>query len=427
MIAHPRVLAVLPGFSASAMITVVKPLLNLHRAGQISARIVLESQAARGDIDWADALVLCRNNEPRHAHLLSAARARGLPLIYNLDDNLLDLPPCCQGSSPSRDASRRAMLEEYLRAAALVRVYSQSLAERVAALNPRVARTFAPVDLSLVPPLSDNRPPWPIKIVYATPRPQDPMCEIFLPALLRILKRHAGQVEAHFWGYRPPQIARAPNARHHGLISQYDRFLWRFSRCRYDIGLAPLPDDLFFRSKTNNKFREYGACGIAGIYSLSPVYAECVEHEASGLLVANDVESWYDALQRLIEDEALRTQIQQRARQYVIENCSQEKFDSLLFSQIREVLSRGQGARSTEHGVESREQGVESREQGVRSREQDAYSLPGTLWVAPRSLLPALWRLGPQQSWTALRWYVSDHWQAARLRWQLRRPAGDER
>ena len=99
------------------------------------------------------------------------------------------------------------MLEEYLRAAALVRVYSQPLADRVAALNPRVVQTFAPVDLSLVPPQRETRPPGPIKIVYATSRTQDALCEIFLPALARILGRYAGRVEAHFWGCRPPQSA----------------------------------------------------------------------------------------------------------------------------------------------------------------------------------------------------------------------------
>ena len=82
-----------------------------------------------------------------------------------------------------------------------------------------------------------------------------------------------------------------PNVHHHGLICRYDRYLRRFSRGGYDIGLAPLPDDAFYRSKTNNKFREYGASGIAGIYSHNEVYAHCVEHEVSGLLVANETEA----------------------------------------------------------------------------------------------------------------------------------------
>ena len=144
----------------------------------------------------------------------------------------------------------------------------------------------------------------PIRIVYATSRTQDPLCEIFRPALARILSRYGDRVEVHFWGCRVPQLA-AANVHHHGLVCGYDRYLRRFSRAGYDIGLAPLPDDVFHRSKTNNKFREYGASGIAGVYSANDVYAHCVEHEVSGLLVANDTESWHAALERLIDDEPL--------------------------------------------------------------------------------------------------------------------------
>ena len=351
---RPRVLAVVLGFIPSTMITVVKPLMNLHRAGRISARIVLESQARRGDIDWADVVVFCRNTEPRHAPLLAAVQARGTPAIYDLDDNLFDLPPDCEGGARLREAPRQAMLEEYVRSAALVRVYSQSLAERVALVNPRVVRTFAPIDLSRVPPLGETRPPGPIRIVYATSRTQDSSCNVFLPALARIASRYAGRIEVHFWGCRPPcHLVTLPNVCYHGLICRYDRFLRRFSRGGYDIGLAPLPDEPYYRSKSNNKFREYGACGIAGIYSHNEVYADCVEHEVSGLLVANETGGWHDAIERLIVDESLRLGIQRRAREYVREHYAQEEFDGLFLEQIHALLSPGADLATVEMAKES--------------------------------------------------------------------------
>ena len=375
------------------------------------ARIVLEGQAGRNDIRWADAIVFCRNTDPRHAALLAAARSQGTPLIYDLDDNLFELPPNCEGLSRLRDASRQAMLAEYLRAAALVRVYSQPLADRVAALTSRVVRTFAPVDLSLVPPPREARPPGPIKIVYATSRTQDALCDIFLPALVRILDRHAGRVEAHFWGCRPPQIAALANVRRHGLICQYDRYLRRFSRAGYDIGLAPLPDDVFYRSKTNNKFREYGACGIAGIYSDNDVYSHCVEHEVSGLLVANDADHWHDAIERLIQDKALRTRIQQAARRYVGEHYSQEKFEQLFLAQLDEVLglpAESARASGTRERVPASGPGSAAAPGFFRRLSEQAWQSLGTLR-----------RLGPRRAWTALRWFVNDRCFAAWLRWQL--------
>ena len=428
----PHILAVLPGFIPSTMITVVKPLVNLHRRGRIFARVVLESQAGQNDIGWADAVVFCRNTEPRHAPLLAAARSRGTPLIYDLDDNLFELPPNCEGLSRLREASRQAMLEEYLRAATLVRVYSQPLADRVAALNPRVVQSFAPVDLSLVPPERETRPPGPIKIVYATSRTQDPLGEIFWPALARILSRYAGRVEAHFWGCRPPRPATRshewepaghagcpaalPNLRHHGLICQYDRFLRRFSRAGYDIGLAPLPDDVFYRSKTNNKFREYGASGIAGIYSRNDVYSHCVRHEVSGLLVANDADSWYDAIERLIEDEALRRRIQQEARRFVREHYAQEKFEQLFLEQLGEVLSFPATVARDSSPLSN------STRAGCPCHAATPSAVPGFFRRQSdqaRRSLGTLRRLGPRRAWTALRWFVNDRCLAAWLRWQL--------
>ncbi len=414
--ARPRILAVLPGFIPSTMITVVKPLVNLHRAGRIVARIVLEQQAGRKDVDWADAIVFCRNTDPRHAPLLAAARSRGTPLIYDLDDNLFELPPDCEGLSGMRETSRQAMLEEYLRAAALVRVYAQPLADRVAALNPRVVQVFAPVDLSLVPPLRETRPSGPIKIVYATSRTQDALCELFWPALERIVSRYAGRIEVHFWGCRPPRPASGcpaapPNIRHHGLICQYDRYLRRFSRAGYDIGLAPLPDDVFYRSKTNNKFREYGAAGIAGIYSHNAVYSQCVQNEVSGLLVANGTDHWHRAIERMIEDEALRTRIQQQARRYVREHYSQEKFEPLFLEQLREVMSMPAGSLPAK-AASSRRATASSALDGLVGRLSDR----------ARRSLGTMRRLGPRQSWTALRWFVNDRCLAAWLRWQLRVP-----
>jgi len=405
----PRVLAVLPGFIPSTMITVVKPLVNLHRSGRVFARIVLEAQAGRTDLDWADAIVFCRNAAPRHAPLLAAARRRGTPLIYDLDDNLFELPPNCEGLPRVREGSRQAMLEEYLRAATLVRVYSQPLADRVAALNPRVVRTFAPVDMSLVPPPRETRPAGPIKIVYATSRTQDALCEIFWPALVRVLDRYAGRIEVHFWGCRSPQVTGLPGVRHHGLICQYDRYLRRFSRAGYDIGLAPLPDEAFFRSKTNNKFREYGASSIAGIYSDNDVYSHCVQHEVSGLLVANDADRWYDAIVRLIEDEALRRRIQQQARQYVAVHYAQAQFEQLFLEQLQELLR-----------MPARTLPVHESSSTALTGPSSAFGHFRRLSIQTRRSLGTLRRLGPRQAWTALRWFASDRCLAAWLRWQLR-------
>ena len=185
----------------------------------------------------------------------------------------------------------------------------------------------------------------PIKLIYATSRLDDALGKIFLPALKRLMNEEGPQLEVHFWGPRPPDSLRG--ARHHAVIHDYDRYLRRFSAAGFQIGLAPLPDDLFHRSKTNTKFREYGACRIAGVYSDVEVYADCVRHGETGLLVPNEPDAWYRALRQLVDDAALRTKIQQQARESVEENYSQETFETMFLGQIERLVGRSVPRRAT--------------------------------------------------------------------------------
>jgi hypothetical protein len=106
----------------------------------------------------------------------------------------------------------------------------------------------------------------------------------------------------------------------------------------YDIGLAPMKNDIFYRSKTNNKFREFGACWIAGIYSTSEVYTNCVEHGKTGLLVLNEEGEWYQAIRTLILDADLRRSIQNNTRKVIEREYSLDIFASLLWDHINWVL-----------------------------------------------------------------------------------------
>jgi hypothetical protein len=117
----------------------------------------------------------------------------------------------------------------------------------------------------------------------------------------------------------------------------------------YDIGLAPMKNDLFHKSKTNNKFREYSACWIAGIYSDVDIYSNCVVDGKTGLLVSNEDGSWYQALTRLLSDANLRQSIQNSARNSVEQEYALDNFASILLEDINQVLSTGFQPVSTEN------------------------------------------------------------------------------
>jgi glycosyltransferase involved in cell wall biosynthesis len=295
--------------------------------------VALERFASGRALRRADVVVFCRNMEPGCSGALDEAQRNGIPIVYDIDDNLLTLSSDPRVNAPER----QALLRRYLQAAAIVRVYSPLMEDVVRELNPQVERVTPPVYLDLVqaPRRSETR----TRIVYATSRIRgDRLADIVVPALASILDEYGDRVEIHFWGHSPPELKRCRNVYSHRFILDYEEYMRRFSQAGYDIGLAPGLGDLFHLCKTNLKFRDYGACRIAGIYSNTELYSGCVVHGVSGLLVGNTTAEWRDAIALLIDDPALRERIQNKAYEYVARVHSVAQFEEQWLSQIRRVV-----------------------------------------------------------------------------------------
>ncbi|PKO78024.1 MAG: hypothetical protein CVU21_04995 [Betaproteobacteria bacterium HGW-Betaproteobacteria-15] len=57
----------------------------------------------------------------------------------------------------------------------------------------------------------------------------------------------------------------------------------------------------------------YGAAGIPGIYSASPIYTRCIDNMKTGILVENSLNDWSRALEQLAFDLSLRERIRTAA------------------------------------------------------------------------------------------------------------------
>jgi len=336
----PNILAVLPGFIPSTLMQVVNPLLALEKMKLINFRATLEFYIRQADLRWADLVVFCRNTEPKYFYILETLLQKSIPFIYDIDDNLFEIPTDTPLGQYHRSPERLATLSSYIQLASLVRVYSPPLEERVRELNPAVVRVVPPLQWDLIRASSHPRQDELIKIIYVTSRSDDNLWSIFLPAVKQVLHNYPGKVAMVFWGYSPPEVRKSKGVFSLPSIKNYNRFMRAFSKKSFDIGLAPLPNEEFYRSKTNNKFREYGACKIAGIYSQTPIYRDCVTDGVTGLLVKNDPDAWYDGLVRLIEDQALRVKIANSAYAYVRERYSEEVYCSILWEQIQSLIHR---------------------------------------------------------------------------------------
>jgi glycosyltransferase involved in cell wall biosynthesis len=348
----PNILAILPGLVPSTIINVTTPLVDLHKAQLVNTRVTLELFVKEKDIEWSDLIIFCRNVEAVGARWLSKVLEKNKPFIYDIDDNFFELSAGTSVGKYHTSPERLTMLEQYIRRANLVRVYSEAMLERSRSLNPQTQKVNGYIDWRLVtiPPRGMDKQP--VKIVYATSRVDDNLAEIFKPALKKILEKYGEQIEVFFLGYNPPEFKHYPNAFFKPLNLNYEKYLRNFSISGFDIGLAPLFDDVFHRSKTNLKVREFGACHIAGIYSDVDTYSASITHNKNGLLVKSTPEAWYKAMSVLIENHALRRQIQEQAYLFAQENFSQEAFTQVWYSQISEILNRSPEERDLDRNLQ---------------------------------------------------------------------------
>ena len=336
----PNILAIVPGISPSTIIDVITPVVDLHCMDQIVARVVLETQVREKDLQWCDLVVLCRNTDPQTGQWFLKLLQSNTPYIYDTDDNFFELPDDTPTGRYHTAPERINMLKEYIRWADLVRVYSKPMVEQTKVLNPNVVMVIGPVDWRLLAPARKTTRKDIIKIVYATSRVNDTLAELFKPALHLILEKYRDQIEVYFLGYQPSEFKVYPNVFYRPLTLNYEQYLRYFSSAGFDIGLAPLLDDPFHRSKTNLKVREYGACLIAGIYSDVDVYSTTVIQGKTGILVKNNPQAWFTAMSELIENSDLRTRIQEQAYRFAQDNFSQIAFNQLWYQQIRKVLQQ---------------------------------------------------------------------------------------
>ncbi|EJL6449380.1 glycosyltransferase, partial [Vibrio cholerae] len=162
-----------------------------------------------------------------------------------------------------------------------------------------------------------------IKIAYATGRVADENLEKNLElALKKIACEFGNSIEIHFWREPFKSLKGMNNVIRNKVEPNYEKFLREFYISNYDIGLAPLLDDVFYNSKTNNKYREYSGCNVSGIYSNVKLYRDCIQDGWNGVLVDNDENSWYLGLRKLILSKQLREQIASNAKNDVLENYS---------------------------------------------------------------------------------------------------------
>lgn len=132
-----------------------------------------------------------------------------------------------------------------------------------------------------------------------------------LPMLEDLLKQHPDW-EIDFIGVTPDIDRAGVNVNFLPYQHDYYSYVDLIREREWDIVLSPLLDTESARSKTNNKYREFAAMGVPGVFSAVGAYNEVVDGEL-GIVVENTAEAWSEGILRLAGDSELRHSIARNA------------------------------------------------------------------------------------------------------------------
>ncbi|MFI5118811.1 MAG: glycosyltransferase [Thermoanaerobaculia bacterium] len=254
--------------------------------------------------------------------VLSRCRQRGVPVVYELDDNLLDLHRDEPWETYPGDSLRRVVAFLARQADGMI-VSTPAIAERMASLRRNVL---------VVPNALDERlfgsAPEPfasrsstLTIGYMGTLTHEADLRMVLAPLRALLARHAGRARLEIvGGAAEERIASLFDGlpfrrRDPGREDPYPRFVpWMRQHLRWDVAIAPLEDNAFTRGKSDLKYLDYAALGIPGVFSDVHPYRGAVRHRETGLLAANEAGAWADALEEIVTDAALRARLAEAAK-----------------------------------------------------------------------------------------------------------------
>ncbi len=294
---------------------------GLHLQGAWDYQACDESELSFTDlkhaIETADAVLFLRCTRPEEAALLELAQKRGLPTVYCPDDDFDALDPATPLGQFYSQPEMKDGRDQMIRQADLVWVFTGEMADRVRdrCRQVHVGRLPSFVedhgwDLRSI---DDNDVDGPLTIGYGGRYLHAPDLEVIVEPLRQILDSSDRPVRAEFVDCLPVGLQNHQKVTHLPYVDDIREYHGYLRSAGWAIGLAPLRDSAENRAKTNNKYREYAALGIPGIYSDMPVYASSVRHGETGYLAPHTEQGMYEAMRALVCDADLRKRIRRRA------------------------------------------------------------------------------------------------------------------
>lgn len=293
---------------------------------------------------FADIIFFMRNIENNSINIFDLSKKLNKKIIYGIDD---DFDTLSEEHPLKQYMLRNGLLNNYhrfLKESNVVCVYSQYFQKKLLKLNNNVfyLSNIAPIEIikNLEKKININKSNK-IRIGYLGSSPQHiKFFNIIKNAVLRILEEYHSEVEFYLIGIKDEALDKYKNAFHVSFLKPINKYYEYMIKNKWDIGLAPMLDTEFEKAKTDNKYREYAALGIPGIYSNLEPFKNSVRNNITGILVDNEPEKWYQAIKELILNKKVRNNIAVEAYNDVLLRYNIETYANSYFKVINQLFEK---------------------------------------------------------------------------------------
>ena len=323
------------------------PSLELKNLGHQVKMTHLQEEMKVDVFKWADIVVFSRHTNLDPIPFIYYLKKKGKKIVYELDDDFRNIPK--YNPAFKYVEIHRQTAEILAEAADLITCTTPYLAEKLRKrYNKRVEVLPNAISFKLFPKRKGNnrelRIGWSgsmahskdlmiiAKVLYdlqkrydfifflqgITERPID--AQIFLWEEELKLEKKNEHIKSwlKLW-----KILKRVNLVHFAAYP-FQMFPQKLAQLDFDIGLCPLEDIEFNRSKSCIKFYEYASVGTVTLASNVLPYKKEVN-----FLANNNYKDWYKKIEMLIRDKELREKLLKDQQKFVFENRDMEKIGKL--------------------------------------------------------------------------------------------------
>lgn len=338
---------------ACARIRLLGPLSRLARSVKIVWGSTFQGNELVSDLVVLDDvdLIVVQRFYPRTGtlHCLERIFGSGKPVVYELDDLILDIPDSHHLKNWISETA--GILPALLPRVHAVTVSTSLIADAVARYHKTIHILPNLIDEGVWNSKPIEKKSGPVVIGFAGTATHREDLAMVEPALLRIAEKYGSRVVFRFFGDASPLCQELPGFSFIPFAADYDSYARTLPRAGFDIAIVPLADNSFNRAKSNIKWLEYSACGIPGIYSDLPPYNDCVRDGETGVLAGDDHEIWFQQLSRLIDNPDLRHSIALKARHEVLANFTTRSWAHRWLDLYRDIVAAHKTGTATRPSV----------------------------------------------------------------------------